>query len=159
MLDQHLYSLESGTGTTTTPCYRSSTLKIPAILAKVQVGGYNKYARTLRMWLCMKWHGLWLYGVHKACTETAAAPCGTSHASAVSTSLRWILKKKKKCYKKLVTRVELHARAVSVLESGEQRCKKSDQQTRILTQSSELCESRGGRPGLPSLINLRFLWT
>ena len=23
----------------------------------------------------------------------------------------------------------------------------------------ELCESRGGRPGLPSQINLRFLWT
>ena len=23
----------------------------------------------------------------------------------------------------------------------------------------ELCESRGGRPGLPSLISLRFLWT
>ena len=23
----------------------------------------------------------------------------------------------------------------------------------------DLCESRGGRPGLPSLINLRFLWT
>ena len=22
----------------------------------------------------------------------------------------------------------------------------------------ELCESRGGRPGLPSLISLRFLW-
>ena len=26
-------------------------------------------------------------------------------------------------------------------------------------QQQELCESRGGRPGLPSLINLRFLWT
>ena len=25
--------------------------------------------------------------------------------------------------------------------------------------TQELCESRGGRPGLPSLINLRFLWT
>ena len=25
--------------------------------------------------------------------------------------------------------------------------------------SHELCESRGGHPGLPSLINLRFLWT
>ena len=25
--------------------------------------------------------------------------------------------------------------------------------------AQELCESRGGRPGLPSLINLRFLWT
>ena len=26
-------------------------------------------------------------------------------------------------------------------------------------EAHELCESRGGRPGLPSLINLRFLWT
>ena len=25
--------------------------------------------------------------------------------------------------------------------------------------AEELCESRGGRPGLPSLISLRFLWT
>ena len=25
--------------------------------------------------------------------------------------------------------------------------------------AQELCESRGGHPGLPSLINLRFLWT
>ena len=25
--------------------------------------------------------------------------------------------------------------------------------------TQELCESRGGRPGLPSLISLRFLWT
>ena len=25
--------------------------------------------------------------------------------------------------------------------------------------AQELCESRGGRPGLPSLITLRFLWT
>ena len=28
-----------------------------------------------------------------------------------------------------------------------------------LFRAQELCESRGGRPGLPSLINLRFLWT
>ena len=25
--------------------------------------------------------------------------------------------------------------------------------------AQELCKSRGGRPGLPSLISLRFLWT
>ena len=25
--------------------------------------------------------------------------------------------------------------------------------------AQQLCESRGGRPGLPSLINQRFLWT
>ena len=53
-----------------------------------------KHAYTLRMWLCMKWHGAWLYGVHRTCAETAAVSCGTSHASAVSTPLRWILKKK-----------------------------------------------------------------
>ena len=52
-----------------------------------------KHAYTLRMWLCMKWHGAWLYGVHRTCAETAAVSCGTSHASAVSTPLRWILKK------------------------------------------------------------------
>ena len=24
-----------------------------------------KHAYTLRMWLCIKWHGAWLYGVHR----------------------------------------------------------------------------------------------
>ena len=52
-----------------------------------------KHAYTLRMWLCLKWHGAWLYGVHRTCAETAAVSCGTS---AVSTPLRWIFKKKKK---------------------------------------------------------------
>ena len=28
-----------------------------------------------------------------------------------------------------------------------------------VVRAQELCESRGGRPGLPSLINIRFLWT
>ena len=51
-----------------------------------------KHAYTLRMWLCMKWHGAWLYDVHRTCAETAAVSCGTSHASAVSTPLRWIFK-------------------------------------------------------------------
>ena len=37
-----------------------------------------------------------MYGVHRTCAETAAVSCGTSHASAVSTPLRWIFKKKKK---------------------------------------------------------------
>ena len=50
-----------------------------------------KHAYTLRMWLCMKRHGAWLYGVHRTCAETAAVSCGTSHASAVP--LRWIFKK------------------------------------------------------------------
>ena len=53
-----------------------------------------KHAYTLCMWLCMKWHGAWLYGVHRTCAEMAAVSCGTSPASAVSTPLRWIFKKR-----------------------------------------------------------------
>ena len=56
-----------------------------------------KHAYKLRMWLCMKWHGAWLYGVHRTWAETAAVSCGTSHASAVSTPLQWIFNKRKKC--------------------------------------------------------------
>ena len=66
-----------------------------------------KHANTLRMWLCMKWHGPWLYGVHRTCAETAAVSCSTSHASAVSTPLRWIFRKRAI---KLVTHVD-HMRA------------------------------------------------
>ena len=53
-----------------------------------------KHAYTLCIWLCMKWHGAWLHGVHRTCTKTAAVSCGTSHASTVSTLLWWILKKR-----------------------------------------------------------------
>ena len=78
-----------------------------------------KHAYTLRMWLCMKWHGAWLYGVHRTCAEMAAGSCGTSHASAVSTPLRWIFNNNKKSAIKLVTHVEPHASAVSLLKRAE----------------------------------------
>ena len=78
--------------------------------------GTAKHAYTLRMWLCMKWHGAWLYGVHRTCAETAAVSCGTSHASAVSTPLQWIVKKRAI---KLVTHVEPQASAVSLLKRAE----------------------------------------
>ena len=58
-----------------------------------------------------------LYGVHRTFAETAAVSCGTSHASAVSTPLWWIFFFK--CYKKLVTHVEPHASAVSLLKRAE----------------------------------------
>ena len=41
-----------------------------------------KHACTLRVWLCVE--------VYTERVETAAVLCGTSHASAVSTPLRWI---------------------------------------------------------------------
>ena len=68
------------------------------------------------MWLCVKCHGAWLYGVHRTCAETAAVSCGTSHASAVSTPLRWIFQKRAI---KLVTHVEPHASEVSLLKRAE----------------------------------------
>ena len=50
-----------------------------------------KHACTLRMWLCA-WsdmvHGCMVYSER---AETAAVSCATSHVSAVSTPLRWIL--------------------------------------------------------------------
>ena len=60
-----------------------------------------------------------MYGVHRTCAETAAVSRGTSHASAVSTPLQWILikiKNKKINAIKLVTHVETHASAVSLLK-------------------------------------------
>ena len=54
-----------------------------------------KHAYTLCTWLCMKWHGACLYGVRRTRRDwlsLAADSCGTSHASAVSTPLRWIFK-------------------------------------------------------------------
>ena len=51
-----------------------------------------KHTYTLLMWLCMKRHGAWMYGVHRTFAETAAVSGGTSHASALSAPLRWIFK-------------------------------------------------------------------
>ena len=63
-------------------------------------------------------------------------------------------------------RTRLSSRPASVLQSklctritGGWGCGyKTDIDTDGL-RAQELCESRGGRPGLPSLISLRFLWT
>ena len=57
-----------------------------------------------------------MYGVHRICAETAAVSCGPSHASAVSTPLRWIIKTHAI---KLVNDAEPHASAVSLLKRAE----------------------------------------
>ena len=56
-------------------------------------------------------------------------------------------------YKKLVTHAESHASAVSLLESGEQHYIKAIIVV-IVIRVQELCESRGGRPGLSVLTSL-----
>ena len=73
------------------PCVTAVARKrSPSFCQKCRWQVTAKYAYTLRMWLCMKWHSAWLYGVLRTCAETAAVSCGPSHASAVSTPLRWI---------------------------------------------------------------------
>ena len=83
-----------------------------------------QHAYTLCMWFCMKWHGAWLYGVHRTCAEMAAVSCGTSHASTISTPLQWIFKKctiklVQKHAVKLVTHAEPHTSALSLLKRAE----------------------------------------
>ena len=82
-----------------------------------------KHAYTLRMWLCVKWHGAWLYGVHRTCAETAAVSCGTSHASAVSRYTTSVDIQKHSC------RITCE-RSESARESGEWRYIKETESTR-----------------------------
>ena len=65
----------------------------------------------------------------------------------------------------------VHTDAAAVRERKKEKKKKKKKKRRkkkkkmkrkrgkMLFRAQELCESRGGRPGLPSLIRLRFLWT
>ena len=78
-----------------------------------------KHAYTLRMWLCMNWHGAWLYGVLRTCAEMAAVSCGTSHVSAVSTPLWWIFNNNKTRYKASHSCRTTCERSESAQESGE----------------------------------------
>ena len=55
--------------------------------------------------------------------------------------------------KKLFTHVESHASAVSLPECGEQRYIKANNKCADFI-VQELCESRGGRPGLSVLTSL-----
>ena len=89
--------------------------KTPVILRKAQPGWHvtAKHAYTLRMWLCMKWHGAWLYGVHRTRRDwlsLAADSCGTSHASAVE----------------YPTSVDIQERAIKTIHSCRITCERSE---------------------------------
>ena len=86
----------------------------------------------------------WSMAVHRICAETAAVSCGTTHASAVSTPLRWIFKK---CAIKLVTHVEPHASAVSLLI-----CSREWRIVLYKRSSMTLCVEQNSKSRLP--INL-----
>ena len=67
------------------------------------------------MWLCMKWHGAWLCGVHRTHRDGSSflwhQPCQhCKYTTSVDIQTH---------YKKLFIHVESHASAVSLLKSGE----------------------------------------
>ena len=79
-----------------------------------------KHAYTLRMWLCMKWHGAWLYGVHRTCAEMAAVSYSFMwHQPCQRCKYTTSVDIQKTRYKKLVTHVEPQVSAVSLLKRAE----------------------------------------
>ena len=75
-----------------------------------------KRSYTLCMWLCMKWHGAWLYGVQNlrrdGCSFMWHQPCQRCKYT-TSVDIQ------KMHYKKLVTHIEPHASTVSLLKRAE----------------------------------------
>ena len=67
---------------------------VVALKAWAESSRTAKYAFTLCMWLRMKWHGAWLYGVHRTRRDGSSFMWRQpmSHASTVSTPLWWIFK-------------------------------------------------------------------
>ena len=99
------------------PCVTAVACKRPrSFCQKCRWQVTAKHSYTLRMWLCMKWHGAWLYGVRRTCRDGSSflwhQPC---QCCKYTTSVDI----QKTRYKKLFTHVESHASAVSLLENGE----------------------------------------
>ena len=86
-----------------------------------------KHAYTLRMWLCMKWHGAWLYGVHRTRRDASSLmwhqPCQRcKYTTSVDIQNNNNNNNNKKALwkkKKLFTHAESHASAMCPLESEE----------------------------------------
>ena len=52
------------------PCVSAVACKRPqSFCQKCRWQVPAKHACILRMWLCMKWHGAWVYGVHRTCQD------------------------------------------------------------------------------------------
>ena len=76
----------------------------------------DKYACIIHMWLFMKWHGVWLYGVHRTHWDGSSFMC---HQPCQRCKYTTSVDIQKTLYKKLVTHVEPHASAVSLLKRAE----------------------------------------
>ena len=99
------------------PCVTAVACKRSWFSAKSAGGQVTaKHACTLCMWLCMKCHSAWLYGVHRTCRDGSSfiwdQPCQLCKYTT-------LVDIQKRSMKKLGTCVESHASATSLLESWE----------------------------------------
>ena len=96
----------------------SLSLSFPLVSVRMRskFGLHTYYEFSLCMWLCVKWHGAWLYGVHRTRRDGSSfmwhQPCQRCKYT-TSVDIQ------KMRYKKLFTHVESHTSAVSLLKSGE----------------------------------------
>ena len=65
----------------------------------------DKHAYTFRMWLCMKWHGAWLYGVHRTRRDGNSFMYMTWHRPCQRCNYTTLVDIQKRRYEKLVTQV------------------------------------------------------
>ena len=79
-----------------------------------------KHAYTLHMWLCMKWHGAWLYGVHRTHWEWLSGSRFLWHQPC------------QRC--KYTTSVDIQKRAIKTIHSCRTTCERSEsaQERRIM---------------------------
>ena len=79
-----------------TPCYQKKIARkrSQSFRQKCRWQVTAKHACTISMWLCKKWHGAWLYGVHRTCRDSNSfmwhQPCQC--CKYISTPLGWIFK-------------------------------------------------------------------
>ena len=71
-----------------------------------------KHAYTLRMWLCMKWHGAWLYGVHRTRRDWLSGSRFSWHQPC------------QRC--KYTTSVDIQKRAIKTIHSCRITCERSE---------------------------------
>ena len=71
-----------------------------------------KHAYTLRMWFCMKWHGAWLYGVHRTRRDWLSGSRFLWHQPC------------QRC--KYTTSVDIQKRAIKTIHSCRITCERSE---------------------------------
>ena len=104
-------------GIRSTPVLPQEHVKDPGHSAKSTGGRLQLNTHT--PYVCgFAWCGMVVWCTQNLRRDGCSWACGTSHASAVSTPPRWIFKKRA-TKKQLVSRVESHASAVSLLKRAE----------------------------------------